>query len=148
MRTNIKLENIIMELKEKVENFKKQENELKIEILKEISKEFDKYNKESVLFHPDCEYEEDEELWGECIDIVVGSSSPLIMDRYRQIDGTAIPSYIKREDDDLRLYCSGESEYLEWVYVSLKKPSWELTVGDLYALLEILQHPLIKRINQ
>lgn len=135
-----------MELKQKVENFKNQENELKIELLKEIRKEFNNYEKDTVFFHPNCEYEEAEELWDECN--LFGLGNPFIMDKYCQIDGTAQPSYIKNEDDELRLYCRGESGYLEFTFTSLDQPSWEMTVEFLFGLLQLLREPLIKKINQ
>ena len=134
-----------MELKSKVENFKKQENKLKIELLKEIRKEFDKYEKDVVLFYPNCDYEENEDLCDECRDLTCSFCSPYIMDDNCQIDGTYSPYYIKKENNKFILYCI--NSFSDTDYLILEKPSWELSVSDLSGLVEILKDPLIKQIN-
>ena len=137
-----------MELKGKVEIFKNQENVLKMELLEEIRKEFNNYKKDTIFLHPNCEYEKAEELWDEYNDIVFELGPPFIMDEDCQIDGTAQPSYIKNEDDELRLYCSGENDYLDFTFISLNKPGFEMTVEFLFGLLQLLKRPFIKKINQ
>ena len=137
-----------MELKQKVENFINQENELKTELLKEIRKEFDNYKKNTVFFHPNGEDEEDEELWNEYYDLFFGLGVPIIMDEDWQIDGTAQPSYIKNEDNELRLYCRGDGDYLDFTFISLDGPTREMTVEFMFGLLQLLQQPLVKKINQ
>lgn len=135
-----------MNLKERTEKFTQTELELKNDLLKEIRTEFDKYNKNEVLFIPNSEGEDDS--IDEFIDLSMSSSSPSIMDKYCQIDGTAHVSKITLEDDELRLYCEGESDYLDYEYISLEKPSWGLRVEDLDGILELLQNEKIKEINK
>ena len=136
-----------MKLKEKVKEFAKLENELKIELLKEIRKEFDSYGKVTVYFHPNCEYDDNVELWDECIDTVYPLCSPFIMDKHCQIDGTARADYMTLDEDGLKLHCVCETGIIDWMFVTLEKPSWELTVEDLGGLVELLQNPLIKQVN-
>lgn len=134
-----------MELKEKVKNFENQEYELRFELLKEIRKEFDKYGKDKVIFHPD---ESDKDLWEECDVITLDYCTPHIIDNDDWIDTTGRADYIILEDEELKLYCLGRSSYFNWQYISLNNPSWELTLDDLYGLIEIMKDPLIKQINQ
>jgi len=123
-----------------IENFEKNENEIKVALLKEIKEEFENY-KTSVLplFLEDIgEYNELEEL--------LFSINPLTQDKYCQLDGTAAPCGICYKDKELILTITGEGRNPDRDYVTLEEPTWSLSVGELYNLLLLLQHPTFKEI--
>ncbi|MCH5234913.1 MAG: hypothetical protein J1E16_06435 [Muribaculaceae bacterium] len=138
-----------MELKERIENFVQIEKELQNDLRNAIRKEFNKYKKDEVIFIPDLEY--DKEIDGLCVDdffdIATSAACPRIMDKYCQIDGTATVKKIKYENKELRLYCIAQT-FDDMKYILLNKRTWGLGIGDLKGILELLQNPIIKKINE
>lgn len=123
-----------------IENFTKNENEIKVALLKEIKEAFEGYKTEEVLLFIENigEYEELEEL--------LLSINPLTQDKYCQIDGTATPCSICYKDEELILTITGEGRDPERDYMTLEEPTWSLSVEELYNLLLLLQHPTFKEI--
>lgn len=125
-----------------IENFKNRENEIKVTLLKEIKEAFESYKTHNVLLYFDNidEYEDLEEL--------LYSINPLTLDKYCQIDGTTTPCSICYKDGELILTITGEGRNPEKDYVTLEEPTWSLSVGGLYNLLLLLQHPKFKEISE
>ena len=142
-----------MDLKERVEKFKKEEEVLKIDLLEKIQEEFSKYGKKKVTFidpRMDDYFDLPEEIQLEIDglqDLTIGIN-PLVMDEYCDIDGTASPAYIDLTDRGLFLHVSGENWDPEHFFITLEKPDWGLSVNDLYDILELLKRSEIKNLNK
>lgn len=139
-----------MDVKDKVEQFKKLENNLKVELLKAIRAEFDKYGKDIVHFlyqgnKDDDNFEEDSDY---CNELCMEAALPLISDKYCIIDTRCCISHIKLENDELHLYCTGESNYFPYKYLSLDEPEWGLSVSDLNGILKLLEMSFMKENNK
>ena len=92
--------------------------------MKEIKEAFESYKTHNVLLYFDNidEYEDLEEL--------LYSINPLTLDKYCQIDGTTTPCSICYKDGELILTITGR--YPVYDYVTLEKPTWSLSVEELY----------------
>ena len=141
-----------MDLKERVEEFKKAEEALKIDLLGKIREEFDKYGKKKVTFidpRMDDYFDLPEEIQLEIDglqDLTIGIN-PLVMDEDCDIDGTASPAYIDLTEEGLFLHVSGENWDPEHFFITLQEPNWGLSVTDLYDLLKLLQSDVVKKLN-
>ena len=103
-----------MDLKERVEEFKKEEKALKIDLLAKIQDEFAKYGKKKVTFRDpryDDYFNQPEEIQKELDNLMdlVRVVNPLVMDKYCDIDGTATPVYIDFTEKGLFLHVTGEN---------------------------------------
>ena len=142
-----------MDLKERVEEFKKEEKALKIDLLAKIQDEFAKYGKKKVTFidpRYDDYFNQPEEIQKELDNLMdlVRVVNPLVMDKYCDIDGTATPAYMELNEKGLFLHVFGESWEPEHFFISLQESNWGLSVNDLYGLLKLLQSDVVKKLNQ
>ena len=117
-------------------NFKKQENETKVTLLNEIKKEFESYETDCVVLSIEGENED--------LDSLIYSISPYKLNKYCQIDATAMPCYICRGKGEFRLYITGETTAPDTDYITLEEPYWGLDVDSLYSILLLLKDPIIK----
>lgn len=141
-----------MDLKERVEEFKKEEEALKIDLLAKIQEEFAKYGKKKVTFidpRNDDYFDQPEEIQEELdtLDDLRDFLNPLVMDEDCDIDGTASPAYIDFTEKGLFLHVFGENWDPEHFYITLQEPNWGLSVNDLYGILKLLQSDVVKKLN-
>ena len=141
-----------MDFKERVEEFQKVEESLKIDLLAKIQEEFAKYGKKKVTFRDpryDDYFNQPEEIQKELDHLMdlVRVVNPLVMDKYCDIDGTATPAYMELNEKGLFLHVFGENWEPENKFITLQKPEWGLMVTDLYGLLKLLQSDLVKKLN-
>lgn len=142
-----------MEIKERVEEFKKAEETLKNDLLGKIQEEFAKFGKNKVTFvdpRQEDYWDQPEEVRNELDELndLITDINPLVMDKYCDIDGTASPVYIDLTERGISLHVLGENWDPEHFFISLQKPEWGLSVGDLYGILRLLQSETIKNLNQ
>ena len=142
-----------MNLKERVEEFKTTEEALKIDLLGKIQQEFAIYGKKRVTFidpRMDDYFDQSEEIQEDLdkLENLSHAISPLVMDKYCDIDGTADPAYIELSDKGLFLHVSGENWTPERFFITLDKPDWGLTVADLYGVVKLLQSDVVRKLNQ
>ena len=144
-----------MDIKERVEEFKKEEKALKIDLLAKIQDEFAKYGKKKVTFIDPRMDEDDyfdlpEEIQEEIdiLDDLISDNNPLVMDEDCDIDGTASPAYIDLTEEGLFLHVSGENWDPEHFFITLQEPNWGLSVKDLYGILKLLQSDVVKKLNK
>ena len=142
-----------MDLKERVEEFQKGEESLKIDLLAKIQEEFAKYGKKKVTFRDpryDDYFNQLEEIQEELdtLDDLRSDINPLVMDKYCDIDGTATPAYMELNEKGLFLHVLGESWEPEPFFITLQEPNWGLSVSDLYGILKLLQSDVVKKLNQ
>ena len=135
------------------------EYELKSQLVEAIKNEFDTYNKDKVILIP--EYDDNPELYWECYDLQDTRLGVRLQTRISGLYGFARSKYIKKDRfNKLNVYCEFElnlnSDDLESrliypgheYFTFLEGIYSELSVSDLWGLLEILQNPIIKQINQ
>ena len=142
-----------MDLKERVEEFKKEEKALKIDLLAKIQDEFAKYGKKKVTFidpRNDDYFDQPEEIQEDLdnLDDLITDVNPLVMDEDCDIDGTATPAYIDLTEKGLFLHVSGENWDPEHYFITLQEPVWGLSVYDLYGILKLLQSDVVKKLNK
>ncbi len=128
-----------------IENFTKNENEIKVALLKEIKEVFESYKTKKVLLYTILENEEIEGF--DELETMIHNVCPQIVNYYNQIDATALPHSICYKDDELILKLYGEYSNPNRDYITLAKPSYGLTVNGLYNILLLLQHPQFKEIQ-
>ena len=142
-----------MDLKERVEEFQKGEESLKIDLLAKIQEEFAKYGKKKVTFRDpryDDYFNQPEEIQKE-LDTLYDLRSdinPLVMDKYCDIDGTATPAFIDLTEKGLSLHVFGENWDPEHFFITLQESNWGLSVNDLYGILKLLQSDVVKNLNK
>lgn len=141
-----------MELIERIQKFKQSEEQLKQDLLTEIKKEFETYDKNKVDFidsRIDNYFDEPEDVQKTLDELqeLTSGVSPLVMDNDCDIDGTASPAYIESSDRGLSLHVYGENWTPENFFITLEKPNWGLTVSDLYGVLKLLQSDAVKNLN-
>ena len=129
-----------------IENFEKNENEIKVALLKEIRESFENYKTKEVLFYTIFDYENIEGF--DELERMMHDVCPQILNYNNLIDATALPHSICNENDELILRVYGNYSNPNIDYITLEKNSYGLTVNGLYNILLLLRHPTFKRIKK
>ena len=123
-----------------IENFEKNEKEIKVALINEIKEELIKYGKKITFENEDEEIPEELEDKVYCI-------NPIVPDRHCMIDISQHPIGIDSINNEIRVYVAGQySCGSDKEYYILDNNTF--TVYGLFGLLTFLQSPIVKELNK
>ncbi len=141
-------------IKEKVKYFRSQEIELKNELINEIKKEFETYDRNiiNVGIFDGFDYSDDEEITEfvnryesekfEEIQELLNHICPFYPTRYGYVD--AYPGTVEKNDGVLKMGVCGEFLDPNEDKIALE----QLAINDLFCLLQILQSDIMKKFHE